>query len=62
MNLEENNEQPPAKVKPPSDFNDLHVISGLSEVRLQIETAISSSDFAVAVSPHPLDSADHNLG
>ena len=62
MNLEENNEQPPAKVKPPSDFNDLHVISGLSEVRLQIETAISSSDFAVAVSPRPLDSADHNLG
>ena len=62
MNLEENNEQPPAKIKPPSDFNDLHVISGLSEVRLQIETAISSSDFAVAVSPHPLDSADHNLG
>ena len=60
MNLEENNEQPPAKVKPPSDFNDLHVISGLSEVRLQIETAISSSDFAVAGSPHPLDSADHN--
>lgn len=62
MNLEENNEQPPAAVKPPSDFNDLHVLSGLGEVRRQIETAISSSDFALAVSPHPSDLADQTLG
>ena len=62
MNLEENNEQPPAAVKPPSDFNDLHVLSGLSEVRRQIETAISTSDFAFDVSPCPLNLTDHNLG
>ena len=62
MNLEENNEQPPAAVKPPSDFNDLHVLSGLGEVRRQIETAISSSDFAFDVSPHPSVLADQNLG
>ena len=62
MNLEENNEQPPAAVKPPSDFNDLHVLSGLGEVRRQIETAISSSDFAFDVSPHPSVLAAQNLG
>ncbi len=62
MNLEENNEQSPAAVKPPSDFNDLHVLSGLGEVRRQIETAISSSDFASTVSPHPSVLADQNLG
>lgn len=62
MNLEENNEQPPSAVKPPSDFNDLHVLSGLGEVRRQIETAISSSDFASTVSPHPSVLADQNLG
>lgn len=62
MNLEENNEQPPATPKPPSDFNDLHVLAGLSEVRRQIETAISTSDFAFAVSPHPSNLADQNLG
>lgn len=62
MNLEENNEQPPAAVKPPSDFNDLHVLAGLEEVRRQIETAISTSDFASTVSPHPSVLADQNLG
>ena len=62
MNLEENNEQPPSAVKPPSDFNDLHVLSGLGEVRRQIETAISTSDFASTVSPHPSVLADQNLG
>ena len=62
MNLEENNEQPPAAVKPPSDFNDLHVLAGLGEVRRQIETAISTSDFAFDVSPQPLNLTDHNLG
>lgn len=62
MNLEENNEQPPATSKPPSDFNDLHVIAGLGEVRRQIEAAISSSDFASAISPNPSDLADQNLG
>ncbi|MEQ1118202.1 primase-helicase family protein [Acinetobacter junii] len=62
MNLEENNEQPPATSKPPSDFNDLHVLAGLGEVRRQIETAISSSDFASAVSPNPFDLSDQNLG
>lgn len=62
MNLEENNEQPPATPKPLSDFNDLHVLAGLSEVRRQIETAISTSDFAFVVSPHPFDLTDQNLG
>ena len=62
MNLEENNEQPPATPKPPSDFNDLHVLAGLSEVRRQIETAISTSNFAFVVSPHPFDLTDQNLG
>jgi len=62
MNLEENNEQPPATPKPPSDFNDLHVIAGLEEVRRQIETAISTSDLASVVSPHPSVLADQNLG
>lgn len=62
MNLEENNEQPPATPKPQSDFNDLHVLAGLSEVRRQIETAISTSNFAFAVSPHPFDLTDQNLG
>ena len=62
MNLEENNEQPPATAKPPSDFNDLHVLVGLGEVRQQIETAISKSNFSFAVSPDPLDLADQNLG
>ena len=62
MNLEENNEQPPATPKPPSDFNDLHVLAGLSEVRRQIETAISTSNFAFDVSPHPSNLAEQNLG
>ena len=62
MNLEENNEQPPVTPKPPSDFNDLHVLAGLEEVRRQIETAISTSDFASTVSPHPSVLADQNLG
>ena len=62
MNLEDNNEQPPATSKPPSDFNDLHVLSGLEEVRRQIEEAIASSDFALAVSPHPFALADQTLG
>ena len=47
MNLEENNEQPPATPKPPSDFNDLHVLAGLSEVRRQIQGAIDRSSFDV---------------
>lgn len=62
MNLEENNEQPPATPKPPSDFNDLHVLAGLEEVRRQIETAISSSDFALSFPPNPLKSAIQNSG
>lgn len=43
-------EQPQASSKPPSDFNDLHVLAGLSEVRRQIAGKIESSDFA---SPPP---------
>lgn len=62
MSTEENNEQPLAISKPPSDFNDLHVIAGLGEVRRQIETAISKSNFTFAVSPHPSNLADQNLG
>ncbi len=62
MNLEDNNEQPPATSKPRSDFNDLHVIVGLEEVRRQIEEAIALSDFALAVSPYPFVKADQNLG
>lgn len=62
MNLEENNEQPPVTPKPPSDFNDLHVLAGLGEVRRQIETAISSSDFALPFPPNPLKTASQNSG
>lgn len=62
MNLEENNEQPQAKIKPPSDFNDLHVLAGISEVRRQIKGAIESSDFAVDFPRTPLDSANHFSG
>lgn len=62
MSLEENNEQPQAKAKPPSDFNDLHVLAGLSEVRRQIKGAIESSDFAVDFPRTPLDSANHFSG
>ncbi|OAL78961.1 hypothetical protein AY606_05915 [Acinetobacter sp. SFB] len=62
MSIEENNEQPQVISKPPSDFNDLHVLAGLSEVRRQIETAISTSNFAFVFSPHPFDLADQNLG
>lgn len=62
MSIEENNEQPLAASKPPSDFNDLHVIAGLSEVRRQINNAVDCSDFAFAVSPHPSIQADHFSG
>ena len=62
MSIEENNEQPKVISKPPSDFNDLHVIAGLGEVRRQIKNAVDCSDFAFAVSPHPLIQADHLLG
>lgn len=55
-------EQPTASSKPPSDFNDLHVLRGLEAVREQIESGISSQLSAFAVSPHPLDSADQTLG
>lgn len=62
MNLEENNEQPQAKAKPPSDFNDLHVLAGISEVRRQIQGAIESSEF-MAISPQtPPDQAHQFWG
>ncbi|ENU80031.1 hypothetical protein F975_01783 [Acinetobacter sp. ANC 3789] len=62
MSLEENNEQPQAKAKPPSDFNDLHVLAGLSEVRRQIKGAIESSDFAIDFPHTPLNTANHFSG
>lgn len=62
MSDEEIIEQPTATSKPPSDFNDLHVLRGLEAVREQIESGILSQLSAFAVSPHPLDSADQTLG
>lgn len=60
MSDEEIIEQPTASSKSPSDFNDLHVLQGIEEVRAQIETAISTSNFTV--SPHPFSGASHFLG
>lgn len=62
MNLEENNEQPPATPKPPSDFNDLHVLAGLSEVRRQIQGAIDRSSFDLENPRTPLTTANQFSG
>jgi putative DNA primase/helicase len=61
MSEEEILEQPQSNSHP-SDFNDLHVMSGLAEVRAQIESGISTQCSAFAVSPNPLLQADHVLG
>lgn len=61
MSEEEILEQPQSNSHP-SDFNDLHVMSGLAEVRAQIERGISSQCSAFDVSPNPLLQADHVLG
>ena len=53
MSEEEILEQPQSNSHP-SDFNDLHVMSGLAEVRAQIESGISTQCSAFAVSPNPL--------
>ncbi|WP_151706789.1 primase-helicase family protein [Acinetobacter sp. TUM15064] len=45
-----------------SDFNDLHVMSGLAEVRKQIESGIFSQSSAFAVPPNPLNFAGQGLG
>ncbi|WP_151838074.1 MULTISPECIES: DUF5906 domain-containing protein [unclassified Acinetobacter] len=47
MNQDSKAEQPQASSKPPSDFNDLHVLAGLGEVRRQIVGKIESSNFAM---------------
>lgn len=62
MSNEEILEQPQASSKPPSDFNDLHVLQGLSVVREQIESGISSQASAFAPPPHPLSNAGHFSG
>lgn len=62
MSNEEILEQPQASSKPPSDFNDLHVLQGLSVVREQIESGISSQASAFASPPHPLSDAGHFSG
>lgn len=61
MSQDEMLEQPPSNSHP-SDFNDLHVISGLAEVRSQIESGISSQFSAFVVPPHPLENAGQDLG
>lgn len=55
-------EQPQASSKPPSDFNDLHVLLGLGAVREQIESGISSQLPKVVFSPNPSVQADQYLG
>lgn len=62
MSFNENSEQPQAKSKPLSDFNDLHVLAGLSEVRVQIQSAIDASNFNVDFPEPPLQTANHFLG
>lgn len=62
MSFNENSEQPQAKSKPPSDFNDLHVLAGLSEVRVQIQGAIDASNFNVDFPEPPLQTANHFSG
>lgn len=54
--------QPQASSKPPSDFNDLHVLAGLSEVRRQIEGKIESSIFASLPPRTPPAQAGQSLG
>ena len=51
MSLENIPEQPHASSKPPSDFNDLHVIAGLDEVGRQIQEAVSTIHLTVVDSP-----------
>lgn len=55
-------EQPQASSKPLSDFNDLHVALGLSEVRNQIEEIIRSEINAANAPPHPLHQASQISG
>lgn len=62
MSLENIPEQPHASSKPPSDFNDLHVIAGLDEVGRQIQEAVSTIHLTVVDSPDPFDYADQYLG
>lgn len=52
MSEEEILEQPQSNSHP-SDFNDLHVMSGLAEVRAQVTSGISSQLSAFDVSPAP---------
>lgn len=54
-------EQPIATPKPPSDFNDLHVMCGIDEVRSQIEKGIQSNPRIAVDSPAPLSITDQNL-
>ncbi|MFW1845420.1 hypothetical protein [Acinetobacter oleivorans] len=62
MSLENIPEQPHASSKPPSDFNDLHVIAGLGEVGRQIQEAVSTIPSIIVDSPDPFDYADQYLG
>lgn len=48
--------------KAPSDFNDLHVLHGLSEVKNQIEHGISTIPPLVVDSPRPFVQTDQTLG
>lgn len=62
MNQDSKAEQPQASSKQPSDFNDLHVLAGLSEVRRQIVGKIESSDFATPPPRTPPAQACQSLG
>ncbi|MBF6929453.1 toprim domain-containing protein [Acinetobacter baumannii] len=54
--------QPQASSKHPSDFNDLHVLAGLSEVRRQIEEKLNSSDPVASPPRTPPTKAGQTLG
>lgn len=62
MSDEEIIEQPTASSKPPSDFNDLHMLYGIEEVRAQIESGIQIQISCVDFPPAPLSGAGQNLG
>lgn len=62
MGHDGNEGQPQASSSYPSDFNDLHVLVGLSEVRRQIEEKINSSAITPSSPRTPPAQASQDLG
>lgn len=60
--MNDDNIQQVISSKPLSDFNDLHVLKGLGEVKRQIEHAISTVAPLVVDSPPPFLQTDQTLG